>query len=164
MNRTQPSPAIAEALARGEIIKAIKLLRAQSGMDLGSAQRQVDAWLRAGAAQTVAEMLERHAGASQTSVAASTGAQADRLPPAAVLALGQGHLLQAIELTRAQHPGMPLREAKALVERYRDRHAPRAGTLPTVAGGDRPGAWRWGMLVLVLVLVAAVAFWWLRGG
>ncbi|UKE70282.1 hypothetical protein K8O61_04270 [Xanthomonas cerealis pv. cerealis] len=162
MNRTQPSPAIAEALARGEIIKAIKLLRAQSGMDLGSAKRQVDAWLRAGAAQTVAEMLERHAGAPQTSVGASTGAH--RLPPAALLALGQGRLLQAIKLTREQHPGMQLREAKALVERYRDRSAPRVGTLPTVAGGDRPGAWLWRMLVLVLVLVAAVAFWWLRGG
>ncbi|QNH20137.1 hypothetical protein HEP73_01035 [Xanthomonas sp. GW] len=160
MNPTQPSPAIAEALARGEIIKAIKLLRAQSGMDLRSAKLQVDAWLQAGAAQTVAEMLGRHAGATQTPVGASLGAEADRLPPAALLALGQGQLLQAIKLTREQHPGMGLREAKELVERYRDRNAPRAGTPPTVSSGDRPGAWLWGMLVL---LAAAVTFWWLRG-
>ncbi|QNH11574.1 hypothetical protein [Xanthomonas sp. SI] len=161
MNPTQPSPAIAEALARGEIIKAIKLLRAQSGMDLRSAKLQVDAWLQAGAAQTVAEMLDRHAGASQTPARASLGAETDRLPPAALLALGQGQLLQAIKLTREQHPGMGLREAKELVERYRDRNAPRAGTPPTVAGGDRPGAWLWG--VLLLLVVAAAAFWWLRG-
>ena len=160
MNPTQPSPAIAEALARGEIIKAIKLLRAQSGMDLRSAKLQVDAWLQAGAAQTVAEMLDRHAGASQTPARASLGAETDRLPPAALLALGQGQLLQAIKLTREQHPGMGLREAKELVERYRDRNAPRAGTPPTVSSGDRPGAWLWGMLVL---LAAAVTFWWLRG-
>jgi len=161
MNPTQPSPAIAEALARGEIIKAIKLLRAQSGMDLRSAKLQVDAWLQAGAAQTVAEMLDRHAGASQTPARASMGAEADRLPAAALLALGQGQLLQAIKLTREQHPGMGLREAKELVERYRDRNAPRAGTPPTVVAGDRPGAWLWGMLVLLLA--AAVTFWWLRG-
>jgi ribosomal protein L7/L12 len=161
MNRTQPSPAIAEALARGEIIKAIKLLRVQSGMDLRSAKLQVDAWLQAGAAQTVAVMLDRHAGASQTPAGPSMGAEEDRLPPAALLALGQGQLLQAIKLTREQHPGMGLREAKELVERYRDRNAPRAGTPPTVAAGDRPGAWLWG--VLVLLLAAAVTFWWLRG-
>jgi len=29
-----------------------------------------------------------------------------------------------------------------------------------VAGSDRPGAWLWGMLVLLLV--AATVFWWLR--
>lgn len=162
MNRTQPSPAIAEALARGDIIKAIKLLRAQSGMDLRSAKLQVDAWLQAGAAQAVAEMLNRHAGATHATAEASMAAQADRLPPAAVSALGQGQLLQAIKLTREQHPGMGLREAKELVEGYRDRNAPRAGTPPTVAGGDGSGAWLWGVLLL---LVAAVAvFWWLRGG
>ncbi|NYF20544.1 ribosomal protein L7/L12 [Xanthomonas sp. JAI131] len=161
MNRNQPSPPIAEALARGEIVKAIKLLRAQSGMDLRSAKLQVDAWLQAGAAQAVAEMLDRHAGAAQAPTGASLRADTDRLPPAALLALGQGQLLQAIKLTREHHPGMRLREAKELVERYRDRNAPRAGTPPTVAGGDRPGAWLWGMLVLLLA--AAVTFWWLRG-
>jgi len=161
MNRIQPSPAIAEALARGEIIKAIKLLRDQSGMDLRSAKQQVDAWLQAGAAQTVTEMLNRHAGGTPPQAATSTGAEADRLPPAALLALGQGQLLQAIKLTREQHPGMGLREAKELVERYRDRNAPRAGTPPTVAGGDRQGAWLWAMLVLLLA--AAVGFWVLRG-
>lgn len=160
MNRTQPSPAIAEALARGEIIKAIKLLRDQSGMDLRSAKQQVDAWLQAGATQTVAEMLNRHAGSAPPQAAASAEAQAERLPPAALQALGQGQLLQAIKLTREQHPGMGLREAKELVERYRDRNAPRAGTPPTVAAGDRPGAWLWGMFILLLGVAAA--FWWLR--
>ena len=161
MNSTQPSPAIAEALARGEIIKAIKLLRAQSGMDLRSAKQQVDAWLHAGASQTVAEMLSRHASVAPPPAVAPAGAETDRLPLAALLALSQGQLLQAIKLTRAQHPGMPLREAKEWVERYRDRNAPRAGTPPTVAGGDRPGAWLWG--VFILLLAAAAAFWWLRG-
>lgn len=162
MNRTQPSPVIAEALARGEIIKAIKLLRAQSGMDLRSAKLQVDAWLQAGAAQTVAEMLNRHAGAAHTPGGASMAAETDRLPPAAVLALGQGQLLRAIKLTREQHPGMSLSEAKDLVERYCDRNAPRAGTPPTVAGGDGSGAWLWGMLLLLAT--AAAVYWWLRGG
>ncbi|MDR6672622.1 hypothetical protein [Xanthomonas sp. 1678] len=159
MNRTQPSPAIAEALARGEIIKAIKLLRDQSGMDLRSAKQQVDAWLQAGAAQTVAEMLHRQAGSEPPQAAASAQAQTGGLPPAALQALGQGQFLQAIKLTREQHPGMGLREAKELVERYRDRNAPRAGTPPTVATGDRPGAWLWGTLILLLAVAAA--FWWL---
>ncbi|MBB4126952.1 ribosomal protein L7/L12 [Xanthomonas translucens] len=162
MNRTQPPPAIAEALARGEIIKAIKLLRAQSGMDLRSAKLQVDAWLQAGAAQTVADMLNRHADTTQAQTETSMVAGTYRLSPAALSALAQGQLLQAIKLTREQHPGMGLREAKEVVERYRDRNAPRAGSPPTVAGGDRSGAWLWGMLVLLLA--AAAAFWWLRGG
>lgn len=161
MNRIQPSPAIAEALARGEIIKAIKLLRAQSGMDLRSAKLQVDAWLQAGAAQTVAEMLNRHAGTASPFVASAASApDAGRLPPAALLALSQGQLLQAIKLTREQYPGMGLREAKELVEGYRDRNAPPAGMRPTVASGDRPGAWLWAALILLLVVAAA--FWWLR--
>jgi len=62
-------------------------------------------------------MLGRHAGAARTAAGASTGAQSDLLPPAALLALGRGQLLQAIKLTREQYPGMRLREAKALVER-----------------------------------------------
>ncbi|MCC4598107.1 hypothetical protein NRY95_05005 [Xanthomonas campestris pv. phormiicola] len=160
MNPSHPSPAIAEALARGEIIKAIKLLRAQSGMDLRSAKQQVDAWLQAGASQTVAQMLSRHASVAPPAAVAPTAEETERLPPAALLALGQGQLLQAIKLTREQHPGMQLREAKELVEHYRDRNAPRAGTLPTVAGGDRPGAWLWG--VLALLVAAAAAFWWWR--
>lgn len=170
MHPIQPPPAVAEALARGEIIKAIKLWREHSGVDLRSAKQQVDAWLQAGASRAVAEMLHRQAG---TTAAAAT--DPDGLPAAARLALAQGQLLQAIKLTREQYPGMDLRQAKDLVERHRDRegdrdpgrdhahapdrNAPPAGASPTVASGDRSGTWLWGALIL---LVAALLFWWLR--
>jgi ribosomal protein L7/L12 len=173
MHPIPPPPAVAEALARGEIIKAIKLWRDHSGVDLRSAKQQVDAWLQAGASQAVAEMLNRQAGGPAATAVAAT--DPDGLPPAARRALAQGQMLQAIKLTREQYPEMGLREAKDLVERHRDRagglgpdhaharapdrSAPPAGTSPTVASGDRAGTWWWWAVIL---LVAAAVFWWLR--
>lgn len=175
MHPIQPPPAVAEALARGDIIKAIKLWREHSGTDLRSAKQQVDAWLQAGASQAVAEMLRRQTGGTAAAAATDPDPDPDGLPPAARLALAQGQMLQAIKLTREQYPGMDLREAKDLVERHRDsdggldrdrtptrapdRSAAPAGTAPTVASGDRTGTWWWGA---ALLLVAAAVFWWLR--
>lgn len=159
MSPTLPPPLVADALAHGNIILAIKLLRDQTGMDLGSAKRQVDRWMQEGAAQTVSAALSRHGSAP---AAHGGGFRADALPPAAVLAVGQGNPIQAIKLTREHHPGLSLAEAKAMVEDYRDRHPLQVGTRPTVASGDRPGGiWLWGVLALLLAGVALA--WLLRG-
>ncbi|MCW0437057.1 hypothetical protein [Xanthomonas sacchari] len=163
MNPNPPPPQVADALAQGQIIKAIKLLRAHSGMDLRSAKEQVDAWLLAGAARTVTEMLDRHASAAAagatpaTSAPAQTPTEERRLPPAAELALRRGERRTAAKLVFEHYPDMSLREALEMVQRHL-RSAPTLGAASTVAAGDRGGAWRW---VLLALLLAAAAAWWL---
>ncbi|MDV0440291.1 hypothetical protein [Xanthomonas sacchari] len=163
MNPNPPPPQVAEALAQGQIIKAIKLLRAHSGMDLRSAKEQVDAWLLAGAARSVTELLDRHASTAAagaipaTSAPAQTPTEERRLPPAAELALLRGERRKAAKLVFEQYPDMSLREALEMVQRHL-RSAPTLGTASTVVAGDRGGAWRW---VLLALLLAAAAAWWL---
>ncbi|MCC4592906.1 hypothetical protein LL974_17375 [Xanthomonas campestris pv. cannae] len=163
MNPNPPPPQVAEALAQGQIVKAIKLLRAHSGMDLRSAKEQVDAWLLAGAARSVTELLDRHASAAAARPTPAPSAQAHapteerRLPPAAELALRRGERRKAAKLVFEQYPDMSLREALEMVQRHL-RSAPTLGTASTVAAGDRGGVWRW---VLLVLLLAAAAAWWL---
>lgn len=163
MNPNPPPPQVADALAQGQIIKAIKLLRAHSGMDLRSAKEQVDAWLLAGAARTVTEMLDRHASGAtarpDTAVEVDAPAVAEerRLPPAAELALRRGERHNAAKRVFEHYPDMSLREALELVQRHQ-QSAPRLVAASAVTAGDRGRIWRWALLVLLL---AAVAAWWL---
>ncbi|MBB5883680.1 hypothetical protein DYQ93_01905 [Xanthomonas sp. LMG 8992] len=165
MNPNPPPPQVADALAQGQIIKAIKLLRTHSGMDLRSAKEQVDAWLLAGAARSVTELLDRHASGPTSGTGPDTAAAAHaptvteerRLPPAAELALRRGERRKAAKLVFEHYPDMSLREALDMVQRHL-RSAPTLGAAATVAAGDRGGAWRW---VLPALLLAAAAAWWL---
>ncbi|MBO9873900.1 MULTISPECIES: hypothetical protein [Xanthomonas] len=163
MTPNPPPPQVAEALAQGQIVKAIKLLRGHSGMDLRSAKEQVDAWLLAGAARSVTELLDRHASAAGAGATPATSSQActpteeRRLPPAAELALRRGERRKAAKLVFDQYPDMSLREALEMVQRHL-RASPTLGTASTVVAGDRGGRWRWALLALLL---AAAAAWWL---
>lgn len=97
------------------------------------------------------------------------------LPDAALLALQQGRMIEAIKLIRGANPGLDLARAKAVMQRMQAQaHAAVDDTLPgTLAGGkpsltapsrrpptvemgDPPGQLRW--LLVVAGLLAAAAW------
>lgn len=97
------------------------------------------------------------------------------LPEAAVVALQQGRLIEAIKLIRTANPGLDLARAKAVMERVQAQARAATADLdtgfdhagkpppppmilkrpPTVATGDPPGMLRW-LLLLVALVAAAV--------
>lgn len=100
----------ATALARGARIEAIKLVRAANhGVDLRGAMEAMDAF---------ASGKQRFP--IDPPVAA---APFDGLPAEALAALSRGQLIGAIKIVRAA-TGLGLKEAKDLVERYRNEQAP----------------------------------------
>jgi ribosomal protein L7/L12 len=102
----------AAALARGERIVAIKLVReANHGVDLRGAMEATDAYASG-----------KHfpmTGASPVAKSSSI----DGLPAEAITALSRGQLIEAIKIVRVA-TGLGLKEAKDLVEQYRDGQAP----------------------------------------
>jgi ribosomal protein L7/L12 len=106
-----PAEAVA-ALAKGLRIKAIKLVReANHGVDLRGAMEAVDAFA-SGKQHFPIDPL-----------AAPAKASFDGLPPEALEALSRGQLIEAIKIVRTV-TGFGLKEAKDLVERYRDEQTP----------------------------------------
>jgi ribosomal protein L7/L12 len=102
----------AAALAKGLRIEAIKLVReANHGVDLRGATEAVDAY---------ASGEQRHAATAPPMLATSSF---DGLPAEALAALSRGQLIEAIKTVRSA-TGIGLKEAKDLVERYRDRQMP----------------------------------------
>jgi hypothetical protein len=100
------------------------------------------------------------------------------LPDAAVLALQQGRVIEAIKLIRGANPGLDLARAKAVIQRMQAQAAveekvPRpfasgkpslpapSRRTPTVEMGDPPGQLRW---VLVVAGLLATAAWFGFGG
>ncbi len=146
-----PIPAdIADALARGQTIRAIKRLRDRSGLDLGRAKTQVEAWQR---------RLET--GPGSAGAVPGDVMERDGLPAVALDALSQGRTIEAIALTRAQSPGVSLAEAKARVEAYPPRAAGPHGPKSPLARGDAVGGSRLWVVWLCLAVVVAVVGWWL---
>jgi len=125
---------VLDALRRGSLVEAIKLLHAK-GIGLREAK----------------ERIEAHARGFQTPTAAHQASRA--LPPDAARALARGDKIEAIKLVRAE-TGIGLKEAKDWV----DAQAP-ASQFPTgLAPGEVPrkeGRWGW---ILVAVLLAAAAW------
>lgn len=95
------------------------------------------------------------------------------LPDAALLALQQGRMIEAIKLIRGANPGLDLARAKAAMQRMQAQaavddkgpgpHAIGKPSLPapsrrppTVEMGDSPGQLRW--LLVVAGLLAAAAW------
>lgn len=102
----------ATALAKGLRIEAIKLVReANHGVDLRGAMEAVDAFASG-----------RQPFPVDPPVTAAT-APFDGLPAEALAALSRGQLIEAIKIVRAV-TGLGLKEAKDLVERYRDEQIP----------------------------------------
>jgi len=102
----------AAALAKGLRIEAIKLVRAANhGVDLRGAMEATDAY---------ASGKQRFPVDPPVAVAA---APFDGLPAEALAALSRGQLIEAIKIVRTA-TGLGLKEAKDLVERYRDEQAP----------------------------------------
>jgi ribosomal protein L7/L12 len=104
--------AAATALAKGLRIEAIKLVReANHGVDLRGAMEAVEAF---------ASGKKNFAVDPPSSVAA---ASFNGLPAEALAALSQGQLIEAIKIVR-EASGLGLKEAKDLVEQYRDGQMP----------------------------------------
>jgi ribosomal protein L7/L12 len=136
-----PAPAL-DALARGQTIEAIKLVREATGLGLKEAKALVDAHL-AGAPSSLASSFEK-------------ALPAGGLTSTAIEALQRGSKIDAIRLVREQ-TGLGLKEAKDAVEAYESSH-PRAGNLSPgqVNGGGS------GMFWLALVAIAALGYYLLR--
>lgn len=133
---------VREALARGEKIDAIQLLRA-AGLGLKQAKDLVDGRARAPDAP-------RHDAPGSPS--ANVHANDDVLQ-----ALAAGHRIQAIRLYR-RHTGVDLKEAKEAVERLalqtgRDPSGLAPGEVPRTAVG------KWILPALLVAIVVAVYLW-----
>ena len=136
-------PAAIEALNKGNLIEAIKLLRS-SGFGLKEAKDILDAYARGKPAPHAPSFSAPSMGQS--------------LPPDVVDALQKGHKIEAIRLMREQ-TGLGLKEAKDAVDGYQQMHLPAAGGLsPGQVGDTGSGIW-W---VIVLVLVCLVGYMVLR--
>lgn len=102
----------AAALARGARIEAVKLVReANHGVDLRGAMEATDAY----ASGKHLPMADAPRVAEISSI--------DGLPAEAIAALSRGRLIEAIKIVRTA-TGLGLKEAKELVERYRDDDTP----------------------------------------
>jgi ribosomal protein L7/L12 len=134
-----PLPAaVLEALSKGNLIEAIKLLRG-SGMGLKEAKDALDAHARG-----------KPAPHAPTFSAASLG---QSLPPDVLDALQKGRKIEAIRLMREQ-TGLGLKESKDAVDGYQQMYHPLDGLSPGQVGDTGSGIW-W---VIVLVLVCVLGY------
>jgi ribosomal protein L7/L12 len=107
-----PAAAVA-VLAQGQRIEAIKRVRASNpGMDLRSAMEAVDAYASG-----------KHRFTVDDAPLVAPPAPVEGLPAEALAALSRGRLIEAIKIVRDTN-GLGLKEAKDLVERYRDGQTP----------------------------------------
>ncbi|MGN7726164.1 hypothetical protein ACTJIL_10155 [Luteimonas sp. 22616] len=158
-NSIQFPPEAAAALARGNVIEAVQIVRASTGLPLKEARDLVRAYANGQQAG------RRGAGAS---------AQAPFVfPPAAAAAVARGEFVTAIALLREANPRLDLKTAKEAVDQIRHGAAPVDGAaktgvrpnpsprVPTVVAGDRGSR---GWLTLMLVVVFAIFLLWLLDG
>lgn len=145
----QFSVQVAAALARGDTLQAIRLIRQSGGQGLREALAAVEA-------------------ASRKAASGTAPAQ-----DAVLAALQQGNAIEAIKRMREANPGMDLRSAKHAVDALR-RHASmesaggatqaravqmKAQRTPTVVEGDHGG---YGVVfVAIVAAIGALVWWWL---
>jgi ribosomal protein L7/L12 len=130
-------PAVIEALNKGNLMEAIKLLRS-SGFGLKDAKDAIEAHAR---------------GKPAPHAPTFSAATAQSLPPDVVDALQKGQKIEAIRRMREQ-TGLGLKESKDAVDRYQQMYHPPDGLSPGQVGDTGSGLW-W---VVVLVLVCVVGF------
>ena len=129
---------VVDALRRGNVIEAIKLLRASTGLDLKQAKDAIDQHSRGGPVGMVAPY-------------------SGQLPSSVVAALQKGNKIEAIRLLREQ-TGLGLKEAKDAVE------APERLTLgqssPTVMHMSGNAIW---LIAAVAIAAALLGYHFLAG-
>ncbi len=157
-NSLQLPPEASAALARGDLVAAVKIVREATGLSLKDAHGLVRA--------------RAHSIRADTPVSGSPGQADFEFPPAAAAAVARGEFVNAIALLREANPQLNLKTARDAVEHVRRGALPTAdqtpGTafsgypqrVPTVVAGDR-GSRTWLTLMLVAVFVVFVL--WLLG-
>ena len=132
---------VIDALRRGSLVEAIKLLHAK-GIGLREAKERIEAHVRGFPTPTAAYKASR------------------ALPPDAARALARGDKIEAIKLLRAE-TGVGLKEAKDWVDAQGS-----VSQFPTgLAPGEVPrNEGRWGWILVVVLLAAAAWFLVFRGG
>jgi ribosomal protein L7/L12 len=142
-------PEAAAAIARGQLVEAIRIVRARNALDLKSAKEAVDAYVAG------------HAGNAR-----QVGLRPTRsldFPAEASAALARGDLIEAVKLVRQANAQLGLKDAKDIVDQFRAGMSPVATPhahprrMPTVVQGDR-GLGGWMALIAVVVITFA---WWL---
>jgi ribosomal protein L7/L12 len=153
----QLPPEAAAALARGEVVAAVKAVRQATGMSLKDANDLVRAH------------ANRPGGAR---VDGATSKVEFEFPPAAAAAVARGEFVNAIALLREANPQLNLKTARDAVEHVRRGALPTAdqpvenalsdypARVPTVVAGDRGSR---GWLTVMLVVVFAVFLLWILG-
>lgn len=137
-----PAEAMA-AVSRGQLIEAIKIVRARHGLGLKQAKDMVDRYR----SNPVSMPTATSAGVE------ALDAQGTQVPNAALEALARGDMLEAVKIMQ-ETSGLGLKQALAAVEAHKRRLPQRT---PTVAAGDSRSGWWW-MAVLLAAAVGA-CFW-----
>lgn len=133
------SPEAAAAVARGDLIAAIKLVRDSNGkIELRLAKEAVEAWRDSRPLPSASVITPASSPASASSAHGS-------LPAAALLALSQGKTIEAIKVLHQS--GLDLRTAKERIEAHLHARPPTvatqrpnnaATTRPSIAAAARP--------------------------
>ncbi|MEO8278199.1 MAG: ribosomal protein L7/L12 [Ideonella sp.] len=133
------------ALAAGQKLEAIRLLRQHTGLGLAHAKAAVES--------------------APVPAATSPVEYGWELPSEAKAALDQGKVLQAIRLLRASK-GIGLKDAKSIIDAARGTPAPRpGGRNPSgLAPGEVPRSGFGLGVVIIVLLVVAAGLWLMRRG
>ena len=129
---------IRAAADQGDLIGAIKLLRQRTGAGLNEAMAMVDAYRRGQQLQPTTT--------------------AGELPLAAIVALQEGKLIEAIRQTREAR-GLGLKEAKDAIERYLLANPASREQFQVATRANRRFPW---LAVLIVAALVALAVAWLR--
>src|SRR5690606_9059025 len=155
-NSFQLPPDAVTALARGELVAAVKAVRDATGMSLKDAH----------------DLVRAHANRPGGARVDASGRVEFEFPPAAAAAVARGELVEAIALLREANPQLSLKTAKDAVDHVRRGALPTADQpvekalseypprVPTVVAGDRGSR---GWLTIMLVVVFGVFLLWLLG-
>ena len=153
-NSFQLPPEAVAALARGQMVAAVKAVREATGMSLKDAH----------------DLVRAHANRPGGASVDASGRVEFEFPPAAAAAVARGELLEAIGLLRAANPQLNLKDARDAVEHVRRGALPTADQpvkealsdypprVPTVVAGDRGSR---GWLTVMLAIVFAVFVLWI---